>query len=103
MDKFLIRWKDKERATVDKSIGEQCLEENIRDSERGVGAAVDEVCLGKEKGKPTRKFQDGWKRTYTWLSCDSERQRLFCSICVTATNQGLPKPTMARQIDSFRC
>ena len=28
---------------------------------------------------------------------------MFCSICVTATNQGLPKPTMARQIDSFRC
>ena len=40
MEKFLIRLKDKERANVDKSIGEKCLEENIGDSERGVGAAV---------------------------------------------------------------
>ena len=61
MDKFLIRLKDKERANVDKSIGEKCQEENIGDSERGVGAAVDEVGLSKEKGKPTRKFKDSWK------------------------------------------
>ena len=64
---------------------------------------MDEVGLGKEQGKPTRRFQDSWKRTYTWLSYDSEKQRVFCSTCVTATNKGLPKPTMARQIDSFRC
>ena len=58
MDKFLIRLKDKEQANGDKSIGEKCQEENIGDSERGVGAAVDEVGLDKEKWKRMRKFQD---------------------------------------------
>ena len=48
MDKFLIRLKDNERANAGKSIGEKCQEDNIGDSERGVGAAVDEVGLGKE-------------------------------------------------------
>eukprot|EP00795_Rhopilema_esculentum_P017101 gene17101-8618_t len=95
--------KQKEPTNVNKSVGGKEEEENIGDLIGEAGAGLVEVGLDKRKGSQReRKFQDNWTKTYTWLSYDSKRQRVFFQVCVSAINQGLPKPTTARHLDSYQ-
>ena len=57
----------------------------------------------KAKGKCGRTFQQSWKRKFEWLFYENEKQRTFCSICTTASDDGMPLPTSPTQISSFKC
>ena len=54
----------------------------------------------KEMG---RKFQSSWLSKYKWLTCNSEKGKVFCNLCTSAIRQGLPIPTVSRQVDSYKC
>ena len=73
----MIGSKQKEPTNVNKSVGGKEQKENIGDLIGEAGAALVEVGLDQEERKSTRKFQDNWKKTYTWLSYESKGSGYF--------------------------
>ena len=59
------------------------------------------IKLAKEKCG--QSFQESRKQMFHWLFYENDKEKVFCSTCKTASDEGMPLPTSSTQISSFKC
>lgn len=56
---------------------------------------------GPTNGNGGRGFRKSWQSTYSWLSYNAQTSKVYCDICVRATDKKLPLPRTSRDKDSL--
>ena len=51
--------------------------------------------------KKGRKFKQSWNKKYKWVLYDCEKEKVFCSTCIKATQMKMPLPRSSREKDSY--